>query len=184
MIQTEDVLRSVRPFSLDKEMDEDMKEKIMQHLKPLVNVIYTKGHYYIYQAESLLKEPGLTADLAAKTSVDRYFVTSQIKSIAMKASLVVGHTRLIELEKAYEEAKMDSKSLQKIKQPEDSEESFEIEPISQEAKLEVRGYAIQHLNHLLVQFNSLGLSHGNPINRAETANESHSALKQIILYNV
>jgi len=64
LIQTEEILRSVRPFSLDNEHDADMKDKVMQHLKPLVNVIYSKGEYYIYQADSLLKEPGLTAELA------------------------------------------------------------------------------------------------------------------------
>jgi len=29
-------------------MDEDVKEKVLQHLKPLCNIIYTKGEYYIY----------------------------------------------------------------------------------------------------------------------------------------
>ena len=67
LVQTEDILRSMRPFSLDNEMDQDVKDKLMAHLKPLVNVIYSKGEYYIYQADSLLKEPGLTADLASKT---------------------------------------------------------------------------------------------------------------------
>ena len=40
--------------------DEDIKEKIMRHLKPLVNVIYSNGDYYIYQSDSLLNEPGLS----------------------------------------------------------------------------------------------------------------------------
>ena len=48
LIQTDNILRSVRPFSLDNELDVDMKEKVMQHLKPLINVIYSKGQYYIY----------------------------------------------------------------------------------------------------------------------------------------
>ena len=54
-----------------------------------------------------MKEPGLTAELSSKTKVDRYFVTSQIKSIAMKASLVVNNMKLLELEKAFKEANID-----------------------------------------------------------------------------
>ena len=49
IIQTEDVVRSVRPFSLVTEsMDEDMQERVKQHLKPLCNVIYSQGSYYVY----------------------------------------------------------------------------------------------------------------------------------------
>ena len=54
----------MRPFSIDKDMDQDVKDQLLAHLRPLVNIIYTKGQYYVYQADSLLKEPGLTADLA------------------------------------------------------------------------------------------------------------------------
>ena len=43
LVQTEDILRSMRPFSLENEMDQDVKEKLLAHLKPLVNVIYAKG---------------------------------------------------------------------------------------------------------------------------------------------
>ena len=64
LVQTEDILRSMRPFSIDKDMDQDVKDQLLAHLRPLVNIIYTKGQYYVYQADSLLKEPGLTADLA------------------------------------------------------------------------------------------------------------------------
>ena len=52
------------PFSLDKEWDEHMRDRVMEHLKPLCNVIYTKGEYYIYQADSLLREPGLSCQLS------------------------------------------------------------------------------------------------------------------------
>ena len=98
-------------------------------MKPLVNVIYSKGQYYIYQADSLLKEPGLTADLAQKTQVDRYFVTSQIKSIAMKASLVVNNNKLLELEKAYKDNNIDH-TKNKRKNPDDSDESMmDLEPV-------------------------------------------------------
>ena len=44
-----------------------------------------------------MKEPGLTAELSKKSQVDRYFVTSQIKSIAMKASIVVRDATVHEL---------------------------------------------------------------------------------------
>ena len=132
-------------------MDQDVKDKVMQHLKPLVNVIYTKGQYYIYQADSLLKEPGLTADLAAKTSVDRYFVTSQIKSIAMKASEVVNNTKLIELEKAYKEANMDCNKHKNEEKPEDSDESLELEPVAQESKFEVGLFQEKNLGFIPFQ---------------------------------
>ena len=44
-----------------------------------------------------MKEPGLTAELSKKSQIDRYFVTSQIKSIAMKASFVVRDATVHEL---------------------------------------------------------------------------------------
>lgn len=97
LILTNENLQSVRPFSLDKKVDPEMKERILDHLKPICNVIYAKGEYYVYQADSLMKEPGLTAELSKKSQVDRYFVTSQIKSIAMKASVVVRDAKVHEL---------------------------------------------------------------------------------------
>ena len=128
----------MRPFSIDKDMDQDVKDQLLVHLKPLVNIIYSKGLYYIYQADSLLKEPGLTADLAQKTQVDRYFVTSQIKSIAMKASLVVNHTKLLELDKMYKENNyQQGKKKKKKMRYNDSDDSMDAEPDVLESKLEV-----------------------------------------------
>ena len=83
------------------ELDEEVKEEVEKFLKPLCNVIYNKGEYYIYQAETLLKQPGLTSELSTKSKADRYFVTNCIKSIAMKASEVVHDATVCELEDAF-----------------------------------------------------------------------------------
>ena len=47
--------------------------------------------------------------MAQKSQVDRYFVTNQIKSIAMKASIVVNNAVLPELESALKAQKIDFK---------------------------------------------------------------------------
>ena len=125
----------MRPFQLDDEMDEDIKEKITKHLKPLCNILYNKGSYYIYQADSLMNEPGLSCALNQKTQVDRYFVTSQIKSIALKASIVVKNAKIPELEQAFKDAKIDPKK--HLKKDNDEWEDEDLEPFQQEAKLEV-----------------------------------------------
>lgn len=57
----EDAVRSVRPYKLDSDLDSDMKEEIKKRMEPLCYVIYNKGDYYVYQADTLLKEPGLSS---------------------------------------------------------------------------------------------------------------------------
>lgn len=69
-------LRSVRPYQLDADMDESIRMRVNQHTKELCNVLYSKGDYYIYQSDSLLKQAGLTTELGQKTTSDRYFVTN------------------------------------------------------------------------------------------------------------
>ncbi len=46
----------------------------------------------------------MTANLSDKSQVDRYFVTNQIKSIAMKASIIVNDAKVHELTQALKEA--------------------------------------------------------------------------------
>lgn len=130
----------------------DVKEKVLQHLKPLCNVIYTKGEYFIYQADSLMNEPGLSSELAQKTQVDRYFVTSQIKSIAMKASVVVKNAMLPDMLSAFKEAKIDHKKHLKKEQEEDYYSEEEMEPIEQEAKLEVSSVQKNNISTILNQY--------------------------------
>lgn len=72
---------------------------------PLVNVICVAGDYYLYQPESILKTAGLTTDLSKKSAVDRFFVTSQIKTIASMASVVVKNALIPELKKLVDESK-------------------------------------------------------------------------------
>lgn len=76
LVLMDEKVRSVRPFAIDSDIDSDVEQRINKHMKPLLNVLYQKGKYYIYQADSLLNEPGLAADLSKKTKIDRYFVTS------------------------------------------------------------------------------------------------------------
>ena len=85
-----------------------------------------------------MNEPGLSTELAQKTQVDRYFVTSQIKSIAMKASVVVKTAKLSDMLSAFKKAKIDPKKHLKKEPDSDCYSSDEMEPLEQEAKLEVR----------------------------------------------
>ena len=48
VVQTEDKLRAIRPYKLGDEIDEEVKDEVEKFLKPLCNVIYNKGQYYIY----------------------------------------------------------------------------------------------------------------------------------------
>ena len=48
VVQTEDKLRAIRPYKLGDELDEEVKDEVEKFLKPLCNVIYSKGQYYIY----------------------------------------------------------------------------------------------------------------------------------------
>ena len=108
-------------------------------MRPLLNVLYAKGMYHIYQADTLLNEPGLSAELSKKTKIDRYFVTNQIKSIAGKASIVVADSKIPELEKALDED--ENKHLKALKpfSPGDSdEEDIEfLDPLYHEARAQV-----------------------------------------------
>jgi len=36
-------VRSVRPYSLDSDMESDMEQRIKKHMRPLLNVLYAKG---------------------------------------------------------------------------------------------------------------------------------------------
>ena len=87
-------VRSVRPYSLDSDVESEVEQRINKHMRPLLNVLYAKGRYHVYQAASLMNEPGLSTNLTQKTKVDRYFVTNQIKSIAGKASTVVADSKI------------------------------------------------------------------------------------------
>ena len=95
-------VRSVRPYTLDSDVESDVEQRINKHMKPLLNVLYSNGKYYIYQADTLLNEPGLSTELTKKSKADRYFVTDQIKSIAGKASLVVADSVVPQIEQALE----------------------------------------------------------------------------------
>ena len=106
-------------------------------MKPLVNIIYSKGSYYVYQADSLMKEPGLTVELHQKSKIDRYFVTQQIKSIAMKASIVVKSTKSKELDDAFKNCNMNPSKYVKTIDSQYSDEEEDTTPIGHEAKLEV-----------------------------------------------
>jgi len=74
-----------------------------------------------------MKEPGLTAQLSDKSQVDRYFVTNQIKSIAMKASIIVNDAKVHELTQALKEANCDK--LRKLQLEEDSEDDEALIPL-------------------------------------------------------
>ena len=76
LVQMDEKVRSVRPYSLDSDVDSDVEQRINRHMRPLLNVLYSKGQYHIYQADTLLNEPGLSAELSKKTKIDRYFVTN------------------------------------------------------------------------------------------------------------
>lgn len=129
-----DRFQSVRPFSLGSEMDSALKERVMDHLKPLCNVIYFQGDYYIYQSESLLTEPGLTTQLNRQTQIDRFFVTNQIKSIANKASVVIKKARVPELIEAA--AQISDDVIKKLKNSTEYEENIEdcLLPLVQEVR--------------------------------------------------
>jgi hypothetical protein len=75
-----------------------------------------------------MKEPGLTAQLSDKSQVDRYFVTNQIKSIAMKASIVVNDAKVHELTQALKESNCEK--LKKLQlEEEDSEDDEALIPL-------------------------------------------------------
>ncbi len=97
IMQMDEIIRSMRPFSYDSSMAQSLMKSFGDHLKPLCNVLYHNGEYYVYQGQTLMNEPGLTTELSKKTKVDRYFVTNQIKSIVGKASIVVGDNKIPEL---------------------------------------------------------------------------------------
>lgn len=119
-------MRSVLPFKLEEDLDSDMKEKIVKRMEPLCYILYLKGEYYVYQAESLLKEPGLSSNLGQKTQMDRYFVTNQIKSIAQKASVAAVHAKIPEIERALEDPEHQHLKRLRHKMPElDSEDEEE-----------------------------------------------------------
>lgn len=95
-----DSLQSVSPFTVCNEMDSCLKKRIKLHMKPMCNVILSKGDYYIYQAESLLREPGLSCKIKEHPKIDRFFVTKTLKRFAQKISVVVKYATIPELEKA------------------------------------------------------------------------------------
>ena len=74
-----------------------------------------------------MKEPGLTAQLSDKSQVDRYFVTNQIKSIAMKASIIVNDAKVHELTAALKEANCEK--LKKLQLEEDSDDDEALIPL-------------------------------------------------------
>ena len=41
-------VRSVRPYSLDSDVDSDVEKSITKHMRPLLNVLYAKGKYHVY----------------------------------------------------------------------------------------------------------------------------------------
>ena len=41
-------VRSVRPYTIDSDMDSEVEKNINKHMKPLLNVLYQKGKYYVY----------------------------------------------------------------------------------------------------------------------------------------
>ena len=128
----------MRPFAIDSDIDSEVEQRINKHMKPLLNVLYQKGQYYIYQADSLLNEPGLAADLSKKTKIDRYFVTSQIKSIAGKASIVVANSRIPQIEKALElHENKHLKALKPLTQGESEDEEDWLDPLYHESRATV-----------------------------------------------
>ena len=119
----EDMIRSMRPFNMNNEaMKASIRETLGDQIKPICNVLYRKGEYYIYQAETLMREPGLSIELNKKSKMDRYFVTNTIKRIVGKASLVVQNTKIPELLDALKEHKLDH-----LKKPEPNPDYSDFE---------------------------------------------------------
>ena len=138
LVLMDEKVRSVRPYSIDSDMDSEVEQNISKHMRPLLNVLYAKGKYHVYQADSLVNEPGLTTELSKKTKADRYFVTNQIKSIAGKASVVVADGVVQELADALEEP--ENKHLKALKPylPSESEDEDDfLDPLYHEAQAKV-----------------------------------------------
>mmetsp|Transcript_16475 Transcript_16475/g.20878 ORF Transcript_16475/g.20878 Transcript_16475/m.20878 type:complete len:134 (+) Transcript_16475:69-470(+) len=128
-------VRSVRPYALDSDMDSDVEKRINKHMKPLLNILYSKGKYHVYQADSLLNEPGLSVDLSKKTKVDRYFVTSQIKSIAGKASIIAADAHVPQIEKALNLKENQHLKSLKPQEPGESEDDEDfLDPLYHESR--------------------------------------------------
>ena len=48
LVLMDEKVRSVRPYSLDSDVDSDVEKSITKHMRPLLNVLYAKGKYHVY----------------------------------------------------------------------------------------------------------------------------------------
>jgi len=48
LVVMENKVRSVRPYSIDSDMDSDVEKRISKQMRPLLNVLYSKGKYHVY----------------------------------------------------------------------------------------------------------------------------------------
>lgn len=136
LLQVQDRVKSTRPFAMSDSYLRGLpiERAVRDHLQPLCNIVYSKGEYYVYQAESLLNEPGLTAQLTKKSKVDRYFVTNQIKSIASKASVVVNEFAEPSLVQAVTDAKKAGFREPRSSNDFDPDEDDELDSVKEELK--------------------------------------------------